>query len=143
MSDASILDKLGVTEWLKENVESVLNAPWISDAPFAEFKRDASHVDLGITGCQVAVAETGTLILTNAERNRLMSLLPPIHVVVFTPSELVGDAGQALERARTDMNPSIITMITGPSRTADIEMTLTAGVHGPREVHALLIEDAA
>jgi L-lactate dehydrogenase complex protein LldG len=98
-------------------------------------------VELGITGCQVAAADSGTVFLTNVERNRLISLLPPIHVVVFTPDQLAADLGEALRRARADMVPAIITLIAGPSRTGDSEMTLTTGVHGPGELHVLLVED--
>jgi L-lactate dehydrogenase complex protein LldG len=143
VSNASVIENLRIADWLEQEVETVVRPPRDSNKPFRDFTRDVSHADLGITGCQVAVADTGTVALTNAERNRLISLLPAVHLVVFTPSQLVGGMGEALRRARVDIVPSIITLITGPSRTGDIEMTLTAGVHGPREIHALLIGDFA
>lgn len=141
ISNASIVENLRIADWLEQEVETVVRPTENGSTSFREFARNVSQVDLGVTGCQVAVADTGTVILTNAERNRLISLLPAIHVVVFTPSQLVGGMGEALRRARADIDLSIMTLITGPSRTGDIEMTLTAGVHGPREIHALLIED--
>lgn len=141
ISNASIVENLRIADWLEQEVETVVRPTENGSTSFREFARNVSQVDLGVTGCQVAVADTGTVILTNAERNRLISLLPAIHAVVFTPSQLVGGMGEALRRARADIDLSIMTLITGPSRTGDIEMTLTAGVHGPREIHALLIED--
>jgi len=100
-------------------------------------------VGLGITSCQFAIADTGTLVLTGErERNRLLSLLPPIHVVVLYPHQVLGSLTEvlAVDSERLDQT---ITLVTGPSRTADIELTLTKGVHGPREIHAIFLESAA
>ena len=108
----------------------------------------AARADLGLTGVDLAVAETGTLILmSGVGRPRSTSLLPPYHVAVFDRTALVESLHQVgvfLEAWHGDGAPpgtgAVINFITGPSRTADIELTLTRGVHGPREVHAIFVE---
>jgi L-lactate dehydrogenase complex protein LldG len=114
----------------------------------AERRALAAAADLGVTGVDLAIAETGTLVVVSgAGRPRSASLLPPCHVAVFDRDALVESlvqAGLALE-AWHDGDPpawrgASINFITGPSRTADIELTLTRGVHGPREVHAVFVE---
>jgi L-lactate dehydrogenase complex protein LldG len=108
----------------------------------------AAAADLGVTGADLAVAETGTLIVVSgAGRPRSASLLPACHVAVFDREALLdslGQAGLALEAWHDGEEPAwrgaSINFITGPSRTADIELTLTRGVHGPKEVHAVFVE---
>ena len=100
---------------------------------------------LGLTGVDVALAETGTMILRSGPgRPRSTSLLPATHVAVFDRTALVetlAQVGVLLEAWHTEDAPgAVINFITGPSRTADIELTLTRGVHGPKEVHAIFVE---
>ena len=99
--------------------------------------------DLGVTSAQLGIADTGTLVLVSAsERHRLVSLVPPIHVAVLHAADLVGNLGDALGAVvpAGGAPPPLVTFVTGPSRTADIELTLVVGVHGPRELHVILIE---
>jgi len=104
--------------------------------------------DLGVTGVDLAVAETGSLVLLSGSgRPRSTSLLPPYHVAVFDREALVESLAQVgiFLEAWHDGTPEpwrggVINVITGPSRTADIELTLTRGVHGPKEVHAIFVE---
>ena len=108
----------------------------------------AAAADLGVTSADVAVAETGTLVVVSgAGRPRSTSLLPACHVAVFDRDVLVESLlqiGLVLEAWHDGPEPSwrgaAINFITGPSRTADIELTLTRGVHGPKEVHAVFVE---
>jgi L-lactate dehydrogenase complex protein LldG len=108
----------------------------------------AARADLGLTGVDLAIAETGTLVLVSgAGRPRSTSLLPPCHIAVFDRTALVESLRQVgvfLEAWHGDGRPpaagGAINFITGPSRTADIELTLTRGVHGPKEVHAIFVE---
>jgi L-lactate dehydrogenase complex protein LldG len=108
----------------------------------------AAAADMGVTGVDLAVAETGTLVVVSgAGRPRSASLLPACHVAVFDREVLVeslSQAGLVLEAWHDGAPPpwrgASINFITGPSRTADIELTLTRGVHGPREVHAVFVE---
>ena len=108
----------------------------------------AAAADLGVTGVDLAIAETGTLVVVSgAGRPRSASLLPACHVAVFDRETLVASLAQAglvleawHEGAPPDWRGASINFITGPSRTADIELTLTRGVHGPKEVHAVFVE---
>ena len=105
---------------------------------------DLFNYDVGITMAQLAIAETGTLVLeAETERHRLVSLLPPVHSAVVYARDIVLTIGNALNQLRGDESKQMsraITFITGPSRTADIELTLTVGVHGPKELHVIVID---
>jgi L-lactate dehydrogenase complex protein LldG len=99
-----------------------------------------------ISGADVGIAESGTLVLlSGGGRGRMASLLAPVHIAVLRADQLVRGLGEALARLQAQRGPDIfadasnLTLITGPSRTADIELTLTLGVHGPREIHVVLI----
>jgi L-lactate dehydrogenase complex protein LldG len=95
--------------------------------------------DVGITGAQWAIAETGTLVLeSEKEFARLTSLVPDIHVCLLDASNVRQTMAEILEILRQDLDPTV-TFITGPSRTSDIELTLAIGVHGPRELHVIVI----
>ncbi|MDP8978466.1 MAG: LUD domain-containing protein, partial [Actinomycetota bacterium] len=101
---------------------------------------DPWNADVGVTGVAAAIADSGTLVLTaGAGTPRGTSLVPPVHVAVVPFGRLVADLGRALELvAALRPPPSGVQLITGPSRSGDIEMQLVRGVHGPREVHVLL-----
>jgi L-lactate dehydrogenase complex protein LldG len=111
-------------------------------------REQAARAQLGVTGADLVLAETGTLILLSGSgRPRSTSLLPDVHVAVFGRDRLVEtleQVGVMLEALHVDpdraMSGAMINFITGPSRTADIELTLTRGVHGPKEVHAIFVE---
>jgi L-lactate dehydrogenase complex protein LldG len=118
------------------------------DAERRRHREEAARAPLGVTGVDWALAETGTLILASGPgRPRSTSLLPDTHVAVFGPGHLVESleqVGLLLEALHADggavMRGGMINFITGPSRTADIELTLTRGVHGPKEVHAVFVD---
>jgi L-lactate dehydrogenase complex protein LldG len=120
-----------------------------SSAPERERVRAlVAGADLGLTGVDLAIAETGTLVLVSGRgRPRSTSLLPPCHIALFDRSALVESLRQVgvfLEAWHADGAPpaggAVINFITGPSRTADIELTLTRGVHGPKDVHAIFVD---
>ncbi len=101
--------------------------------------------ELGVSTAQWAIAETGTLVLESArERHRLVSLLPPVHVALLARRSILATLEDALAvlRSGPGLSSPAVTWITGPSRTADIELVLVVGVHGPRELHVLLLDDA-
>jgi L-lactate dehydrogenase complex protein LldG len=123
----------------------------VGDPRPALFSRLAG-ADLGLTTADLAIAETGSLVLASGPgKGRAVSLLPPCHVAVVTLDRLVGsleDAAAVLEaRAAAAASPADaaganVVLVTGPSRTADIELTLTRGVHGPREVQVVFTDPA-
>lgn len=99
----------------------------------------------GVTAALCAVSETGTLMLTSgAERPTTLNFLPENHIVVLRQSQIQPsyEEGWARLREAGDM-PRTVNLVTGPSRSADIEQTLQLGAHGPRRLHIILVEDAA
>jgi L-lactate dehydrogenase complex protein LldG len=119
-------------EWLPYDVGSVLTEAIHGDSP-----RDRqAAAEIGVTGCDAALAETGSLVLLSGPgRPRAASLLPPIHLAVVRAAELRFGAEEYFrERGGAIASAACCTFVTGPSRTADIELTLTLGVHGPGRV---------
>lgn len=104
----------------------------------------AFAADLGITSADWAVAETGTLALcSHPGQGRVVSLLPPNYLAIIEPSQIVPDLFDLFERLEEQKLhlPSNVALVTGPSKTGDIELKLTTGVHGPGNVHVLVVED--
>jgi L-lactate dehydrogenase complex protein LldG len=112
-------------------------------------KRDESEgADLvGITGCFCALAETGTLVLLSGpETHASTHLLPETHVAIVAASRIVATMEDAFELLRRErggveaMMPRAINMVSGPSRTGDIEQTIVLGAHGPYRVHVIIVK---
>jgi L-lactate dehydrogenase complex protein LldG len=102
---------------------------------------ELDRATVGVTGALAGLAETGSLVLLNGPgRGRLASLLPPVHVALLTVADLYAGMSAFLA-ARPDVvrQASNLVFVSGPSRTADIEQVLTLGVHGPRELHVVLV----
>jgi L-lactate dehydrogenase complex protein LldG len=124
------------------------DAPVGGDAASLRVFAEASFAaTVGITGVEFALAETGSLVVTSwTEGAQLASLAPPVHVALYRRSQLVASLDEVLERLRVvraseEAAPGrSVVLITGTSRTADIEQILIHGVHGPGEVHAILVE---
>lgn len=108
------------------------------------WKEDLFHkIDAGFTDVRLGIAQTGTLLLTpDKDQPRSMSLVPPIHIALFDTSKLMPHffaATDALKLKEQDRMPSNIVLISGPSKTADIQLTLAYGAHGPRDLVVLAI----
>jgi L-lactate dehydrogenase complex protein LldG len=103
---------------------------------------DVFSFDVGVSTVQAGIAETGTLLLDSSrERHRLVSLVPPVHIAIVEASQIYQTLAEALAFLRRDEQVSpIVTLVTGPSRTADIELTLAIGVHGPQELYVVINE---
>lgn len=117
--------------WLPEEVERVDDSPTLTP-------RDLDALDSVVTGCAVAVAETGTIVLDAGpeQGRRRISLVPDHHIcVVRAPDQVVDSVPQALERL-DPVRPQ--TWISGPSATSDIELDRVEGVHGPRTLEVVL-----
>ena len=101
------------------------------------------EADMAITPTDLLIANTGTLVLsTKSDEERLASCLPRIHVAVMSSGRIVSDpqdAAQYLSGRLQGEMPNSVTFISGPSRTADIEMKLILGVHGPHQVHVIIL----
>lgn len=113
-------------------------------ADAAAWREQCAQADVGLTGAAAALAETGTIILSSGPNcSRLTPLLPPIHVALVSTARLTPDLF-TWTAARQEPPPAAITLISGPSKTADIEQTMAIGVHGPKRLIVLLYsaEDA-
>jgi len=112
-------------------------------------REDFVNADIGISGANIAIAESGTLVIVSNEGNgRLVTTLPPVHIAILGVEKIVEtlddatDILKVLPRSGTGQKiTSYVSFITGPSRTADIELTLATGVHGPGEVHIILLDN--
>ena len=111
----------------------------------AEDKAAIANSDIGITGADYALADTGSLVLISSpDKPRGVSLIPPVHLAIVRKENILCDIGELFGLLNEiyespDAIPSCTTFITGPSRTADIELNLTLGVHGPKELHVLIV----
>lgn len=128
-----------------------IDAAWPDDAddlparvayadPIETFKADLFEIDAGITSVRGAIADTGAIVLwPTADEPRLMSLVPPVHVAVLDADTIYDSFGEMLaEEKWADGMPTNALLISGPSKTADIEFTLVFGVHGPKELILLI-----
>ncbi len=131
--------------------QTLANA-WTKDAPqlvpydsSIETMKDTlvNHVDAAITGTAGAIAETGTLVVRpTADEPRLMSLLPPIHIALLNESAIHDTLAGLMEQEQWAKSmPTNLLLISGPSKTADIEQTLAYGVHGPKALIVLILSE--
>ena len=122
--------------------------PAVYDGPASrnDVRQRLAESGMGITGVDYAIAETGSVVvLPRQGLSRLVSVVPPVHVAIVRPSDVVGTLDDLFTLRRLEYvrnggeMGSYLNFITGPSRTADIEQTIVVGVHGPREVHMVLL----
>lgn len=131
------LKRLGIKKLLRENGLKTVTA---------RNKNRIAGADVGITEADYAIADTGTLVLlTDKNRPRSVSLLPPVHLAIVKKDRIVNDIKELFEILKQVYDAgkeitSCMSFITGPSRTADIELNLTLGVHGPKELYVLVLD---
>jgi L-lactate dehydrogenase complex protein LldG len=114
------------------------------DYPHFETDKEFDQAQVGFTLCEALIARNGSIMLSNANMaGRRLSIYPPVHIVLAYTSQLVTDLKDAFKIIKTKYGsnlPSMITTVTGPSRTADIEKTLVLGAHGPKELFVFLLD---
>jgi L-lactate dehydrogenase complex protein LldG len=151
----ALLELLEVDAALQaQGVDVSMASPPLEDAAALANQRQnlrelLARADIGLSGADYAIAETGTLALSALPgQMRGVSLLPPVHVAVLRPSQIVASMADCLamlqDEGREDLQErltSCVSFITGPSRTGDIELSLTVGVHGPGELHLVILDD--
>lgn len=120
-----------------------LGLPLLLTSPTFD-KHELEQCDVGISECDALVAQTGTVVLTSRSAGgRALSCLPPHHIVLARRDQLVPDLPTAFELVKSRYGssyPSMISLITGPSRTGDIERILVLGAHGPRKLSIFLLD---
>ena len=119
-----------------------------AQVPFQPMEVDfRTQAAVGLTSCEALVARTGSVVVTPATASgRRLSIYPDQHLVLARPSQVVAEIGDALRMVQARYGaqlPSMLSLTTGPSRTADIEKTLVLGAHGPRRLSLFLLEDDA
>jgi L-lactate dehydrogenase complex protein LldG len=140
-----LLDRIGLAELLAERQIARVDHASLADLTPDEQLKIALAADIGITSATFAVAETGSLAMASgpgAERGA--SLLPPVHVAIVERSQIVPDLFDLFAHygaTGADTMPSNLVLITGPSKTGDIELQLTTGVHGPGEWHVIVVSE--
>ena len=114
------------------------------DAPLEQWKGELfDTIDAGVTGADAGIADTGTLLLRpGAHEPRALSLVPAVHVAVLMASRLYASLPAAMRALSPQAAmPSNLLLISGPSKTADIQQTLAYGAHGPKELVIVLVND--
>ena len=120
-------------------VLTAANVPFVADE--TDF---LPHADAGLTSCEALVARSGSVLVgAGTAAGRRLSIYPDQHLVLARPAQVVAEIGEALAGVKQyygDALPSMISLTTGPSRTADIEKTLVLGAHGPRRLALFMLE---
>jgi len=146
-SNHEVFNRIPLDVGLRKEGARVTTVAMSRSTSQAQLREEMARADMGITGVDYAIAETGTCVLVPRQGvSRVVSLLPPLHVAIVEPHQVYEtlDDVFALRRlaflqGRGDMG-SYLSFISGPSVTGDIELTIVAGVHGPVEVHMVILD---
>jgi L-lactate dehydrogenase complex protein LldG len=147
-----------LSAWLKNRIiekdwpsifikdEGLINLLSEFDIPLRTDNESFQSMEAAITGCLYLVARFGSVVVSSANAGgRQLNVFPPVHIIIARESQLVYELSDALDIIRniSDVNdlPSLLSLVTGPSRTADIEKTLILGAHGPRELIVLILKN--
>ncbi len=149
-SDHAVLDEIGLEEAFGGSAIALQRIAYEEsgrsrDLQRAKFREDMIVADIGVTGVSHAIAETGSVsIAAGRGVSRLISLLPPVHIAVVRPEQIVPSLDELFSIRRSEFlergSLDYANIISGPSRSADIEQTLVKGMHGPREVHMVIVD---
>jgi L-lactate dehydrogenase complex protein LldG len=127
--------------WGKDDADLPQLIPY--EMEIEQLKERVFTIEAAITSSAGAIAETGALILWPTEKEpRLMSIVPPLHIAVLKADKIHNSLSEVIQKENWPAKmPTNVVLVSGPSKTADIEMTLAFGVHGPKELIVLILED--
>ncbi len=111
---------------------------------FHSQKDPVEKMQVSITGCEALIARTGSVLVSSSKNSRALTIYPPLHIVVAYSSQVVMELKDGMQVMRNKYGknlPSMLSFISGPSRTADIENTVVIGAHGPKELFVFLIDN--
>lgn len=141
------LDMLKNTrKWQQWHAYETSPQQWLNEAGIhhSQTAENLTEVEVSVTLCEALIARTGGMLVSSKQAaGRRLGVYPPVHVVVAFTSQLISDISPALgfvQEKYGDKFPSMVSMVTGPSRTADIEKTLVLGAHGPKELIVILVD---
>ncbi len=137
LSRGGVVERLGLDRLSREGFD-------VTTADASAGMRDSFFTaDVGISNVEYLIAETGSVVVASGVNEpRSLSLLPPVHIALASRQQLLPDLFDLFERLDATPQavvPSCLTLITGPSKTGDIELRLVTGVHGPGQVHVVLV----
>jgi len=142
-----VLERLHLTEFLAAEGLDKLEYDSLVALPESEQRTLMLTADIGISSASWAIAEMGSLAMASQPgQERVASLLPPIHVAVIEAEQILPDLYDLFDRlqeAGPENIPTNLVLITGPSKTGDLELKLTTGVHGPGEWHVIVVREGA
>lgn len=137
-------NKWAAVHCIDDHIQGILEG---RDLNITSDEEHFKNLHAGLTSCEFLVARTGSVMVSSSHvSGRRMNVYPEAHLVYARASQLVPDLKDALQGIRQKYGsdlPSMIGLITGPSRTADIEKTLVMGAHGPKELYVFLVDDQA
>ena len=145
VSDSGFIAEMNLPAQLAAQGFSIF-APAAASLDHEQMVARLANCGVGLTAADYAIAETGTIVLSSDERNALLgSLLPPVHIALVRSSQIAASLDEVISKVgkerigRADPSRSV-TLITGPSRTSDVELVLSIGVHGPKELHVIVLD---
>jgi L-lactate dehydrogenase complex protein LldG len=144
LSGSPLFAELDLAKQLTARGLSVFVTPETGSSGHEELVAQLADCGAGVTAVDYAIAETGTIVLSSDERNALLvSLLPTIHIALLRPTQISASLADVisklnLERVGPNKSCRSASFVTGPSRTSDVELTLSIGVHGPKELHVII-----
>ena len=119
-----------------------IDCQYISEIPQSEYRSKMFQAEAGITGCDYALADSGTIVIKHrSENQRLVSLAPNAYICIVKASQMLKDRFDLAAILEKQEKTAAVTLITGVSRTADVALQVVLVMHGPRKVHIILIED--
>jgi len=136
-----LLDRVGLDAILVEAGVTAIRHDDLASRSIQDRQQTILAADVGITSADFAIAETGTLaVCSKPGQERLTSLAPPVHIAIIERSQIVPDLVDVFDQLGPNSAalPSNLVFITGPSKTGDIELQLTTGVHGPGHWHVIV-----
>ena len=136
-----VLERLKLVEHCHQRQIAYLDHARLAPLERSEQRQRILACDLGISSVDMAIGETGSLVLcARPGHERLASLAPPVHVAIVDEAQIVPDVFDLFDTLSSqafDAWPSNVTLVTGPSKTGDLELRLTTGVHGPKHWHVI------
>jgi L-lactate dehydrogenase complex protein LldG len=146
LSDSRLIAEMNLPEQLGAQGFSIFT-PDAVPSDHEQIVARLANCGVGLTAADYAIAETGTIVLSSDEPHALLvSLLPPVHIALVRSSQIMASLDEIISKigkeriGRVDASRSV-TLITGPSRTSDVELVLSIGVHGPKELHVIIIDE--
>jgi L-lactate dehydrogenase complex protein LldG len=139
------LEKLRLADLLAVLSLTAFSNRQLAGMPEQERRETILAAGVGISSVDFAISETGTLVVcARSGQERVVSLVPPVHVAVVAQDQILPDLFDLfteLDRRGIDHLPGNLVLITGPSKTGDIELELTTGIHGPGEWHVIVVRE--